>query len=208
MARYTGAVCRLCRREGTKLYLKGERCYSDKCGITRRPNPPGERPPGRKKVSEYGMQLREKQKARRFYGVLERQFKKYFEMAEKMKGVTGENLFQILERRLDNVVYRIGLGSSRAQARQFVCHGHIQINGKRVDIPSYLVNPGETIKVQDISKGIERFKEVREGDARAVLPKWLEIDAENLEAKVVALPFKEDLDIDVQDHLIVELYSR
>ncbi len=207
MARYTGAVCRLCRREGMKLYLKGERCYTEKCSITRRPTPPGQHGQSRKKVSEYGLQLREKQKVRRLYGVLESQFEKYFDMAERMKGITGENLLQLLERRLDNVVYRLGFASSRAQARQFVRHGHIRINGKKVNIPSYLVNVGETLTIREGSRDIDRFKEVREGAAR-VVPKWLEMDSENLEGKVVALPAREDIDMELQEHLIVELYSR
>ncbi|MGI6706129.1 MAG: 30S ribosomal protein S4 [Clostridia bacterium] len=207
MARYTGAVCRLCRREGMKLYLKGERCYTEKCSITRRPTPPGQHGQSRRKVSEYGLQLREKQKARRIYGVLENQFEKYFEMAERMKGITGENLLQLLERRLDNVVYRLGFASSRAQARQFVRHGHIRVNGKKVNIPSYLVNVGETISVKENSRDIDRFKEAREGTSR-IVPKWLEVDSGNLEGKVVALPVREDIDMELQEHLIVELYSR
>jgi len=190
-----------------KLYLKGERCYTEKCSITRRPTPPGQHGQNRRKVSEYGMQLREKQKARRIYGILESQFEKYFEMAERMKGITGENLLQLLERRLDNVVYRLGFASSRAQARQFVRHGHIRINGKKVNIPSYLVNVGETISVKEDSRDIDRFKEAREGATR-VVPKWLELDSENLEGKVVALPAREDIDMELQEHLIVELYSR
>lgn len=207
MARNLEPQCRQCRREGLKLYLKGDRCYTDKCAISRRPAAPGQHGTSRKKLSEYGLQLREKQKVRRLYGVLESQFEKYFDMAERMKGITGENLLQLLERRLDNVVYRLGFASSRAQARQFVRHGHIRINGKKVNIPSYLVNVGETLTIREGSRDIDRFKEVREGAAR-VVPKWLEMDSENLEGKVVALPAREDIDMELQEHLIVELYSR
>ncbi|MEG0767747.1 MAG: 30S ribosomal protein S4 [Clostridia bacterium] len=208
MARYTGSVCRLCRREGAKLFLKGDKCYSSKCVFGTRPTPPGQHGQARqKKVSEYGMQLREKQKTRRAYGVLEKQFYRYYDKASNMKGVTGENLLQLLERRLDNVVYRLGLGASRAQARQFVCHGHIMINDAKVDIPSYLVTPGEVITLRARSKEIEHFKALREGTGR-VLPKWLTFDAENLTATVAALPQREDIDLTIEEHLIVELYSR
>ena len=189
MARYTGSVCRLCRREGVKLFLKGDRCYGPKCAVGNRPTPPGEHGQARqKKQSEYGMQLREKQKARRAYGVFETQFHNYFTMAERQKGVTGENLLILLERRLDNVVYRLGLGASRPQARQLVRHGHILVNGKKVNIPSYLV---------DVNDVITR-----------VVPKWLTLDAENLKGTVAALPQREDVDLTLQEHLIVELYSR
>lgn len=208
MARYTDSVCRLCRREGTKLYLKGDRCYSEKCAVVKRPNAPGQHGTGRRRLSEYGLQLREKQKARRFYGVLEKQFERYFDMAEKMKGITGENLLQLLERRLDNVVYRMGFADSRAQARQFVRHGHITVNGKRVNIPSYLTDVGEVIAVaQKSASGMEHFKALKEGTGRAVVP-WLQVDYEKLEGRVAALPAREDIDLDIQEHLIVELYSR
>lgn len=208
MARYTGSVCRLCRREGQKLFLKGDKCYSQKCVFGHRPTPPGQHGQARqKKMSEYGIQLREKQKARRAYGVLETQFHRYYERATNMKGVTGENLLQLLERRLDNVVYRVGLGSSRAQARQFVRHGHIYVNGHKVDIPSYIVNAGEVVTLRARSKEIDHFKALREGSGR-ILPKWLTFDAENLTATVAALPAREDVDLTIQEHLIVELYSR
>ena len=207
MAKYTGSVCRLCRREGIKLYLKGDRCYSDKCAIVRRPTAPGQHGQGRRKASEYGIQLREKQKARRIYGVLEKQFARYFEMAERKKGITGENLLQILERRLDNVVYRLGFASSRAQARQLVRHGHITVNGKRINIPSYLTNVGDVIAVREKSTSMEHFKAVKENAGKAVVP-WLQVDYEKLEGTVVALPAREDIDVPIEEHLIVELYSR
>jgi len=208
MARYTGPVCRLCRREGLKLFLKGERCYTDKCGIQRRAYAPGQHGQGRKKMSEYGMQLREKQKCRRYYGVLESQFEKYFEMANKKVGVTGENLLTILESRLDNVVYRLGFGTSRPEARQLVVHGHFTINGKKVDIPSYLVKPGEVITVKDASRGSEKIKAVLEATASKAVPKWLDLDRNTLSAKVVALADREDIDLPLEEHLIVELYSK
>ena len=208
MARYTGSVCRLCRREGCKLFLKGEKCYGSQCAIDQRPTPPGE--PGQarqRKQSEYGMQLREKQKAKRAYGVLENQFHHYFEEAERQKGIAGENLLIMLERRLDNVVYRLGFGSSRAQARQIVRHGHIRVNGKKVDIPSYLVKAGDVISVREKSAESEHFKALREGTGR-VVPQWLTIDAQNLKATVAAMPKREDIDLTIQENLIVELYSR
>lgn len=208
MAKYTGSVCRLCRREGTKLYLKGDRCYSDKCAISRRPVAPGQHGQRRKKDSEYGLQLREKQKARRTYGVLEKQFERYYNQADRMKGITGENLLQLLERRLDNVVYRLGFANSRAQARQFVLHGHIFVNGKRVNIPSYLVDVGDVIAVKDkTASKSEHFKALREGAGKVVVP-WLQVDYEKLEGTVSALPAREDIDVPIQEHLIVELYSR
>jgi len=190
-----------------KLYLKGDRCYSDKCAIARRPTAPGQHGQGKRKASEYGIQLREKQKARRIYGVLEKQFSRYFEMAERMKGITGENLLQLLERRLDNVVYRLGFASSRAQARQLVRHGHITVNGKRVNIPSYLTNVGEVIGVKEKSTALEHFKAVKENAGKAIVP-WLQVDYDKLEGTVVALPRREDIDVPIQEHLIVELYSR
>jgi small subunit ribosomal protein S4 len=208
MARYNGSVCRLCRREGTKLFLKGDRCYSPKCSVGLRPTPPGEHGQARqRKQSEYGMQLREKQKARRVYGVLEAQFHRYFEKAEAKRGITGENLLITLERRLDNVVYRLGFGASRAHARQLVRHGHIQVNGKKVNIPSYQVDVNDIISVREKSAEAERFKALREGTGR-VIPKWIVLDAPNLKASIVALPQREDVDTTIQEHMIVELYSR
>ena len=209
MARYTGAVCRLCRREGQKLFLKGDRCYTDKCAIERRAYAPGMHGNARnKKLSEYGVQLREKQKARRYYGVLESQFVEYFEMATKRKGMTGENLLAILESRLDNVVYRLGFAMSRAEARQLVRHGHFLIDGKKVNIPSYLVNVGETIELREASRSLDKFKGCLEVNASRVIPKWLEMDKTHNVAKVVAVPAREDIDLPIEEHLIVELYSK
>ncbi|MGI6498590.1 MAG: 30S ribosomal protein S4 [Oscillospiraceae bacterium] len=209
MARYTGAVCRLCRREGQKLFLKGDRCYTDKCAVDRRSFPPGQHGNARnKKASEYGLQLREKQKARRYYGVLENQFRTYFDMANKRKGVTGENLLSILETRLDNVVYRLGFAMSRAEARQMVRHAHFTINGKKVNIPSYLVKPGEVISMKENSRSLDKFKASLETNASRPMPKWLEMDQTKLEAKVLALPAREDIDLPIEEHLIVELYSK
>jgi len=208
MARYTGSVCRLCRREGCKLFLKGEKCYGSKCAIDVRHTVPGEHGQARqRKQSEYGMQLREKQKAKRTYGVLEGQFHKYFEEADRQKGITGENLLVLLERRLDNVVYRLGFGVSRPMARQIVRHGHIRVNGKKVDIPSYLVKAGDVITVREKSAESEHFKALREGTGK-VMPQWLTIDAAELKATVVAMPKREDVDLTIQENLIVELYSR
>ena len=208
MARYTGAVCRLCRREGMKLFLKGERCYSDKCSIKRRQYAPGQHGQGRKKLSEYGLQLREKQKAKRYYGVLENQFRHYFELAEKKQGITGENLLSILETRLDNVAYRLGFGLSRAEARQLVRHGHITVNGKKVNIPSYLISVGDVIAVKDASKGSEKIKAVLEATSGKLIPKWLDLNKDTAEAKVIASPARDDIDIEIAEHLIVELYSK
>jgi len=208
MARYRGAVCRICRREGEKLYLKGERCYTDKCAIERRPYPPGEHGQGRNKQSGYGVQLREKQKVRRLYGILENQYRNYFEKAEKMPGVTGENFLQILERRLDNVVFRLGFATSRNEARQFVLHGHILVNGRKVNIPSYQVDVDDVISVKEESLKTTRFKEVLEFNAEITVPKWLSVDLEKAEGKVLALPDREDIDYPVEEHLIVEFYSR
>jgi small subunit ribosomal protein S4 len=208
MARYTGASCKLCRREGQKLFLKGERCYTNKCSVDRRPYAPGMHGQQRKKVSEYGIQLREKQKAKRFYGVLESQFIKYYEMAIRKKGVTGEILLQILESRLDNVVHRMGFGSSRDEARQLVTHGHFLVNGKRVNIPSYLVSPGDVIEVAESSRKSARFSEILDITGSKVVPKWLEVDQENMKGRVLSLPEREDIDLPIQEHLIVELYSK
>ena len=208
MARYTESVCRQCRREGEKLFLKGERCYSQKCAMVAHSNPPGQHGAGRRsKPTEYALQLREKQKVSRIYGVLEGQFHHYFEMASRMRGITGENLLSLLERRLDNVVYRLGLCDSRAQARQFVTHGHVQINGKKASIPSMLVKVGDVITVKQQSQSIERVKALREGSDR-LIPKWLTMDHQNLTGKVVALPQRDDIDMSIEEHLIVELYSR
>ena len=208
MARYTGSVCRQCRREGTKLFLKGDRCYSDKCAITKRHTPPGMHGQGRKKQSEYGIQLREKQKVRRAYGVLESQFRKYYDVAANMHGVTGDNMLQLLERRLDNVAYRLNFGESRPMARQLVTHGHIRVIGKKVDIASYQVKVGDVITLRDKTRDIELFKTLREQGASRTIPKWLEQDAETLTGKVVALPQRDDIDLTIEEHLIVEFYSR
>lgn len=209
MARYRGPVCRICRREGEKLYLKGERCYTDKCPIERRPYAPGEHGQGRRgKQSEYGLQLREKQKVREIYGMLEKQYHRYYEIAEKMPGVAGENFLSLLERRLDNVVYRLGFATSRNEARQFVLHGHIQINGHKVNIPSYQVDVEDEISIKESSTKSTRFKEVLEYNADITVPEWLSVDMENAEGKVLALPTREDIDYPVEEHLIVEFYSR
>ena len=208
MARYTGAVCRLCRREGKQLFLKGERCYTDKCGVKKRAYAPGQHGQGRKKLSEYGLQLREKQKARRYYGVLESQFAKYFEMASKRKGITGENLLAILESRLDNVVYRLGFAMSRAEARQLVTHGHFEVNGKKVDIPSYLIEVGDVISVKEKSVSSEKFKAIFEANEGKVIPKWLDLNAAGHEGKVIAAVKRDDIDLELEEHLIVELYSK
>ena len=208
MARYTGSVCRLCRREGCKLFLKGDRCFGPNCAVGKRPTPPGEHGQARqRKMSEYGMQLREKQKAKRAYGVLENQFYHYFETASAEKGITGENLLITLERRLDNVVYRAGFGASRAMARQLVRHGHIRVNGKKVNIPSYLVDVNDEITIREKSAEADYFKAMREGTGK-VVPKWLTLDSANLKAVVNAAPAREDVDLSIQENLIVELYSR
>ena len=209
MARYTGSVCRLCRREGCKLFLKGEKCYGPNCTVGKRPTPPGEHGQARqRKMSEYGLPLREKQKAKRAYGGLENQFHRYFEEAERQKGITGENLLVLLERRLDNVVYRVGFGASRPMARQLVLHGHILVNGKKVDVPSYTVEENDVITVRAKSKEMLHFKAVREGNASRILPKWLTFNADELTATVVALPVREDIDFALQENMIVEFYSR
>jgi len=208
MARYTGSVCRLCRREGMKLFLKGDRCYSEKCAVAKRHTPPGMHGQSRRKPSEYGVQLREKQKCRRTYGVLESQFRKYYEMASNMRGVTGENMLCLLERRLDNVVYRLCLGESRPMARQIVMHGHVRVNGKKVDIPSYQVKVGDEITIRERSRDMENFKALKEQGAGKPIPKWLELNAENLTGRVIAQPQRDDIDLTVEEHLIVEYYSR
>lgn len=208
MARYTGSVCRLCRREGTKLFLKGDRCLSGKCAIEKHPSVPGQHGNGRKNVKEYGLQLREKQKAKRYYGVLENQFKGYFEKAEKTEGVAGENLLSLLERRFDNVVYRIGLANSRKEARQLVTHGHFRLNGKKVNIPSLIVRAGDVITVREESRSSEKFKALIESLDSHITPKWIELDKTQVVAKVVALPQRDDVDFPFEEHLIVELYSK
>ncbi|MDL2300554.1 30S ribosomal protein S4 [Clostridiaceae bacterium OttesenSCG-928-D20] len=209
MARYTDAVCRLCRRENQKLFLKGDRCYTEKCAMVNRAYPPGQHGQGRRgKPSEYGTQLREKQKAKRYYGLLESQFNAYFEMANKKAGVTGENLLSILESRLDNTVYRLGFAMSRAEARQMVTHGHFTVNGKRVNIPSFLVKPGMVISLSEKSRSLEKIKANVEANAFRKPPKWLEYDANNMIAKVTALPARDDIDLPIEEHLIVELYSK
>lgn len=209
MANYNGPVCRLCRREGEKLFLKGERCYSDKCAVAKRTFPPGQHGQRRRgKISDYGTQLREKQKARRIYGVMEKQFRRYFKAANRSKGVTGERLLQLLELRLDNVVYRLGFADSRNQARQLVNHGHFSVNGRKVDIPSYSVKENDEIAVRESSRNSAYFKNLSEvlGDRR--LPEWLTLDAANFAGRVIRLPEREELDIPVQEHHIVEMYSR
>jgi len=210
MARYTGAVCRLCRREGQKLMLKGDKCYSEKCAMdqNRRPYPPGQHGQGRAKSSEYGRQIREKQKAKRYYGVLERQFRGYFAMASKRRGKTGENLLAILESRLDNTVYRLGFAMSRAEARQLVLHGHFQVNGRKVNVPSFLVKPGMIITLSQKSKNLGKLKSSIEANAFRQPPKWLEYDANALIAKVSGVPTREDIDFPIEEQLIVELYSK
>jgi small subunit ribosomal protein S4 len=208
MARYTDAVCRLCRREGQKLFLKGDRCYTDKCAVDRRQYAPGQHGQGRSKPSEYGTQLREKQKANRYYGVLESQFRSYFEMAIKMKGKTGENLLSLLERRLDNTVYRLGFAMSRAEARQLVLHAHFTVDGKKVNIPSFLVKPGMVITLKESSRNLDKFKSVIEANSFRQPPKWLEYDVSSLTAKVVGFPSRDDIDLPISEQLIVELYSK
>ena len=208
MARYTGPVCRLCRREGQKLFLKGDRCYSEKCSIGRRAYAPGQHGQGRKKTSEYGLQLRAKQRARRYYGVNESQFHHYFEIAERKTGVTGENLLRILESRLDNVVYRAGFASSRVEARQIVGHGHFEVNGKRVDIASYLLKAGDVITICEKSRASEKIKAVLEANAGRPVPQWLDANAENFSVKVVNLPERDAIDAPIEEQLIVEFYSK
>ncbi len=208
MARYTGASCKLCRREGKKLFLKGDRCLSDKCALSRRSTVPGQHGAGRKSVKEYGLQLREKQTARRYYGVQEGQFKGYYVQADKKEGVAGENLLSILERRFDNVVYRMGMASSRKEARQFVRHAHFTLNGKKADIPSIILKVGDVVALKEKSRGSEKFKALMESAADANTPKWLEVDAEAATAKVIALPQRDDIDFPFEEQLIIELYSK
>ena len=205
MARYTGPSCKLCRREGTKLYLKGERCLSDKCAFNRRSSAPGQHGAAKKKLTEYGMQLREKQKAKRYYGVLEKQFKNYYDIADNQEGIAGENLLRLLERRFDNVVYRMGLASSHKEARQLVLHGHFTLNGKNANIPSILVKPGDVIAVKDTDSA--KIKELVENMGDRIAPKWLDVD-KNGSAKVVAMPQRDDIDFEFNEQLIIELYSK
>jgi len=208
MARYTEAVCRQCRREGQKLFLKGDKCYTDKCAMVTRGKVPGQHGDGRSKTSEYGLQLREKQKAKRYYGVLEKQFRGYYEMAERRPGQAGQNLLSILETRLDNVICRLGFAMSRAEARQLVTHGHFTVNGRKVNVPSFLVKPGMVITLKETSRDLEKIKSSVEANAFRQPPKWLEWDAGNLVAKVVAAPERDDIDLPIAEHLIVELYSK
>ena len=209
MARYTGAVCRLCRREGMKLFLKGERCYADTCAIEKRNVPPGHHGKGRKaKLMGYGLQLREKQKVKRIYGVLESQFRRYFEAADRQRGITGETLLQLLERRLDNVIYRLGLATSRSQARQLVRHGHFQINGHRVNVPSYSVRVGEVVSVKGSSAKTASIHYAMEEVKGRGIPEWLEFDGEKLAGRIASLPTREQINLPVQEQLIVELYSK
>lgn len=208
MARYRGAVCRLCRREGEKLFLKGERCYTGKCAMDRRPYAPGQHGKRRSKMSEYGKQLREKQKAKRIYGILETQFFNYYEMADSKKGITGDNLMIILETRLDNVVYRAGLGRSRTEARQVVRHNHVLVNGKKVNIPSYLVKAGDVVTIKEKSQSLQRFKDILETTGSRIIPEWIEADLENKQIKINAIPTREAIDVPVNETLIVELYSK
>ena len=208
MARYTGAVCRLCRREGKKLFLKGERCYSEKCSVGIRAYAPGQHGQGRKKSSEYGLQLRAKQTARRFYGVQENQFHHYFEIAERKQGITGDNLLKILESRLDNVVYRVGFASSRAEARQLVGHGHFEVNGSRVDIASYLLKAGDVITVCEKSRGSEKIKATIEANSARPVPQWIDVNRDAFTAKVINLPNRDQIVAPVEEQLIVEFYSK
>ncbi len=208
MGRYTGAVCRLCRREKEKLYLKGDRCFSDKCAVVRHAYAPGEHGQARQKFSEFGLQLREKQKARRIYGIMERQFRRYFKEADRRKGVTGEILLQLLESRLDNVVFRLGLARSRSEARHLINHGHFEVNGRKVDIPSYLVKVGDLVAVRENRKNKPVFKEIFEAREQQGTMDWLEANLEKLEGRVLRIPQREEIDVPVTEHLVVELYSR
>jgi len=208
MARYTGADCRLCRREGVKLFLKGDRCYSDKCGVERRPFPPGQAGRKRPRDSEYRVQLREKQKAKRSYGVLEKQFRTYYTIASRQQGKSGENLLRLLESRLDNVVYRLGFAASRDEARQTVRHNHITVNGRRVNVPSYRVRPGDVIAVAEKARDLSVIKAALISSARIEVPAWLQVDVEKLAGKVLSLPTRDQIDMPVREQLIVELYSK
>lgn len=207
MAKYTGADCRICRREGCKLFLKGERCTSKKCAMERRPNVPGVHGASRKKATEYSLQLREKQKVKKAYGLLEKQFRAYYDMANNQRtGIVGENMLSLLERRLDNVVYRMGIGASRKESRQIVNHGHVTVNGKTVNIPSYLVKVDDIIAIKENKKELPMFKDLK--DVKVVMPKWLEFNTEKLTGKINAMPQRDDIDLNIREHLIVELYSK
>ncbi len=209
MARYTGPVCRLCRREGDKLFLKGDRCYTDKCAFERRSHAPGAHGQSRRrKQSDYGEQLREKQKVKRMYGLLERQFKNYYLRASRMKGVTGENLLQLLERRLDNVIFRLGFACNRADARQIVTHRHVEVNGQRVNIPSFLVKPGDVVAIRESDRKLTRIEEALSGKDRRGVPAWLELEEANFQGKVISLPSRQDVTHPIREQLIVELYSK
>ncbi|TWJ18312.1 30S ribosomal protein S4 [Geobacter argillaceus] len=208
MARYTGPSCRLCRRQNMELYLKGERCYTDKCAIKRRNYPPGQHGQARVKVTDYGVQLREKQKVRRIYGILEKQFRSYFQEADRMKGVTGENLLSLLERRLDNTIYRLGFASSRTEARQLVKHSHITLNGRKANIPSIIVKPGDVLELREKSRKIAVVNDSLAAVVRRGVPQWLELDKDAFKGVVKALPLREDISLPIQEQLIVELYSK
>jgi small subunit ribosomal protein S4 len=208
LARYRGPVCKLCRRDGMKLYLKGDRCFSEKCAVERRNYPPGEHGQGRTKFSEYGTQLREKQKVKRMYGILENQFHLYFNKADRLKGITGENLLFLLERRLDNMVFRFGFATSRSEARQLVRHNHFLVNGKKVNIPSYLIKVGDTITLHQGSRKVERIVDALEISYRRGIPQWLEFDKNNFTGTVKAMPARKDLTMPISENLIVELYSK
>lgn len=208
MARYTGPSCRLCRRENMELFLKGDRCYTDKCAIKRRNYPPGQHGQGRSKTSDYGVQLREKQKVKRLYGLIEKQFRGYFDRADRMKGVTGENLLSLLERRLDNVVYRLGFASSRAEARQLVRHGHFALNGRKATIPSIQVKAGDQIELREKSRSVASINEAMDAVVRRGIPQWLELDRDAFKGSAKMLPVREDITTPIQEQLIVELYSK
>jgi len=208
LARYTESVCRLCRREGLKLFLKGERCYTDKCAIERRNYPPGEHGQARSKFSEYALQLREKQKVKRMYGIMERQFRRYFHLAERSRGITGETLLLLLEQRLDNMVYRMGFAASRAEARQLVRHGHFLVDGRKVDIPSYLLHPGQEVSLRERSRSVARLVDNLAQAERRGVPDWLEVQREAFSARVKALPTRADLTMPINEKLVVELYSK
>jgi len=208
MARYTGPSCKLCRREGKKLYLKGDRCLGDKCAIDRRATVPGQHGAGRKSVKEYGQHLREKQTARRYYGVQEKQFKKYYVAADKKEGITGENLLSLLERRFDNVVYRMGMASSRKEARQLVRHAHFTLNGKKADIPSIILKVGDVVALKENSRSSDKFKALMEAMKDNTAPKWLDVNADAVSAKVIAIPARDDVDFEFNEQLIVEFYSK
>jgi small subunit ribosomal protein S4 len=208
MARYTGPVCRLCRREGEKLFIKGEKCNKNVCPINKRPSAPGQHGTSRRKVSEYGQQLREKQKCKRIYGLLEAQFRNYFDMAARMKGITGENMLRLLEMRLDNAMYRLGYGRSRTEARQIVRHNLVTVNGKKVNIPSYQLKVGDVIEVKEKSRSLQRFKDVLDVTASRIVPDWLSAEHEHLRGTVTSIPTREQITVPVRETLIVELYSK